>query len=113
MTDSAPSETGGRGAALAASAAGVAATGALACAACCILPFALPAAALALYRWRACLAGECLSRGDRSCRPPRRCRVDLGRPSITAYPQASGCNNNSDDARSLSNAHPCLVLAGH
>ena len=48
MTDSAPSETGGRGAALAASAAGVAATGALACAACCILPFALPAAALAL-----------------------------------------------------------------
>ena len=48
MTVSTRSETGGRGAAIAASAAGVAATGALACAACCILPFALPAAALAV-----------------------------------------------------------------
>jgi hypothetical protein len=47
MTDSARSETSGRGTAIAAYAAGVAATGALACAACCILPFALPAAALA------------------------------------------------------------------
>ena len=44
MTDTARSETSGRSAAIAASAAGVAAAGALACAACCILPFALPAA---------------------------------------------------------------------
>jgi hypothetical protein len=48
MTDSARSATSDRGPAIAASAAGIAATGALACAACCILPFALPAAALAV-----------------------------------------------------------------
>lgn len=48
MTDTARSEINDRGAAIAASAAGVAAAGALACAACCILPFALPAAALAV-----------------------------------------------------------------
>lgn len=48
MTETAPLKTVNRGAPIAASAAGLAATGALACAACCILPFALPAAALAL-----------------------------------------------------------------
>lgn len=48
MTDTAPSETNDRGATIAASAASIAAAGALACAACCILPFALPAAALAV-----------------------------------------------------------------
>jgi hypothetical protein len=48
MTEAAPSKTVHRGAPIAASAAGLAATGALACAVCCILPFALPAAALAL-----------------------------------------------------------------
>jgi hypothetical protein len=48
MTDTARSERGDRGAAVAAAAAGVAAAAALACAACCILPFALPAAALAV-----------------------------------------------------------------
>ena len=47
MTDAGRSETRSRGTALATSAAGVAATGAFACAACCILPFALPATALA------------------------------------------------------------------
>lgn len=46
MTDTAPATRGDRGAAVAASAAGVAAAGARACATCCILPFALPAAAL-------------------------------------------------------------------
>ena len=48
MTDARRPKPGSRGASIAASAAGVAATGALACAACCILPFALPAAALAV-----------------------------------------------------------------
>ena len=48
MTEAMGSKTNGRGAPIAASAAGVAATGALACAVCCILPFALPAAALAV-----------------------------------------------------------------
>lgn len=48
MTDTVRSTRSNRGAALVASAAGVAAAGALACAACCILPFALPAAALAI-----------------------------------------------------------------
>lgn len=48
MTDTARSETNDRGAAIAASAAGVAAAGALACAACCLLPFALSAATLAV-----------------------------------------------------------------
>lgn len=40
--------SGKRGTSLAASAAGTAAAGALACAACCVLPFALPAAAMAV-----------------------------------------------------------------
>jgi hypothetical protein len=48
MTDTARSARGNRGTVVATSAAGVAAAGALACAACCILPFALPAAALAV-----------------------------------------------------------------
>ncbi|MDE2166323.1 MAG: hypothetical protein KGJ66_08290 [Alphaproteobacteria bacterium] len=48
MTDTARSTRGDRGAAVAASAAGVAAAGTFACAACCILPFALPAAVLAV-----------------------------------------------------------------
>lgn len=48
MTDTTRSETNDRGTAIATSAAGVAVAGALACAACCILPFALPAAALAV-----------------------------------------------------------------
>lgn len=48
MTEAAPSKTDHRGPPIAASAAALAATGALACAVCCILPFALPAAALAL-----------------------------------------------------------------
>jgi len=47
MTEAVRSETGGRTSAIAASAAGVGAAGALTCAACCILPFALPAAVLA------------------------------------------------------------------
>jgi hypothetical protein len=50
MTDTARSETNDCGAAIAASAAGVAVAGALTCAACCILPFALTAAALAVAR---------------------------------------------------------------
>lgn len=48
MTEAAPPKSTYRGAAIAASVAGLAAMGALACAACCIVPFALPAAALAL-----------------------------------------------------------------
>lgn len=48
MKDSIRPETDGHGAIIAVSAAGIATTGALACAACCILPFALPAAALAV-----------------------------------------------------------------
>jgi hypothetical protein len=48
MTQAAPSNTDYRGPPIAVSAAGLAATGALACAVCCILPFALPAAALAV-----------------------------------------------------------------
>ena len=47
MTEAVRPETDGRIGAIAASAAGVAAAGALTCAACCILPFALPAAMLA------------------------------------------------------------------
>jgi hypothetical protein len=48
VTEAAPPKSTYRGGPIAASVAGLAATGALACAACCILPFALPAAALAL-----------------------------------------------------------------
>jgi hypothetical protein len=48
MTGTTGSDRGDRGTAVAASAAGIAAAGAFACAACCILPFTLPAAALAV-----------------------------------------------------------------
>lgn len=48
MNEAAQSKSDGRGGQIATSVAGLAATGALACAVCCVLPFALPAAALAV-----------------------------------------------------------------
>ncbi|MDE2271795.1 MAG: hypothetical protein KGJ94_07405 [Xanthomonadaceae bacterium] len=48
MTDTAPPARGKRDTNFVAPAAGVAAAGALVCAACCVLPFALPAAVLAV-----------------------------------------------------------------
>ena len=69
-----------------------AATGAVACAACCVLPFALPAAALAATWNRARIARGRTDLGDRigGCR--RRGRLDLGRVAelaITGRPAPS------------------------
>lgn len=64
MTDAARSQINDRGSKIAASTAGVVAAGALASAACCILPFALPAAILAasggMLAWLANIYPEAL-----------------------------------------------------
>lgn len=73
MTDTAPPARGKRDTNFVAPAAGVAAAGALVCAACCVLPFALPAAVLAVaggaLAWLASVNEQAIVRRLRSLQP--------------------------------------------
>lgn len=112
MTGAVPPTPGKRGTTLATSAAGAAAAGALACAACCVLPFALPAAVLAVtggaLAWLASI--------HQGVTVAAIALVAAGWVWVvlTAGPheKVPRYRNRAGDARDLGDAGPCLFLAG-